>query len=678
MKNALTFLLTLIGLAYGSLSLSAQDYPFWLTDGSFKADEHPTSIASAGDFVATAGIYENDYTVFDKNYMGYYGVPCFTCLPYLSAFATLRDENSGSAWTATIFIDNPSSEINKRVDLQSVPQVDVTRNGEVYVSFTYIGVINVMDGNGQVVTIGPSGTGSDWDMAIFKFDQFGNYVWHVIEGSSSNDFITDIDYNEDNGLLGVAGYVEGNGPSLILNQGGLPSYPVQAASAPGTLGPNFGHAFAALYKDYGGGAQAIWARETRVYSYSNDIAVADNGQVYLSGIVRSAQTQIAGAPISSNYNCNSYDLQYFIVSFGSSASTIWAELYGSPNDKMKIARLLRNSSLAIHPAHNQVYHAVVSGGGNCNYFSEFGTYVSQIDAGSGAIMRSTPVGTTFGAYAAKPSYVPKGSPLYNPNIDVVRSSSSSLQAVEITGNFLLGDGSVSPGIQVGFEELEIGGSYLDIYSTQGYASAGYPEATGFYAALVDFSGGTPAVFNANINSTYIPVFSKKIYRKIPVYGLAYFDAFDFYYTVLGFESGQLEVGPIGFGGPTNSYGNPSSVKQFDGLVLRYTIGGGGYFRPAVSDQDPSNQLSTLSSAGQWAPHPNPAQAGQMLTLSGATKAPEQVQLIDLLGRVVQTWAQPNLAGQDIQLSLKGELVPGTYIIRTLHGEKQTTAPLVIR
>ena len=43
------------------LSTQAQNYPFLLTDRNFRADEHPTSVASAGKFTATAGIYEDDY-----------------------------------------------------------------------------------------------------------------------------------------------------------------------------------------------------------------------------------------------------------------------------------------------------------------------------------------------------------------------------------------------------------------------------------------------------------------------------------------------------------------------------------------------------------------------------------------------------------------------------------------
>ena len=343
---------------------------------------------------------------------------------------------------------------------------------------------------------------------------------------------------------------------------------------------------------------------------------------------------------------------------------------------MQIAPLLRASSLAIHPEHNEVYHAIVSGGGRCRYFSKFGTYVNRIDAGSGAILQSIPMGMEKVAYDDLATYSPKGSPLYNPNIDVIRTSSPSTKAVEITGNFLLTDGSAPSSIIAGFESLEIGGVNLDFTATSASA-VGHPEATGFYAAVVDFSGA-PAVFNANINSTYVPAFPTDIYRKIPVYGLAYDESFDFYYTVLGFESGTFEVGPIGLGGPTIPYDNLSPVQQFDGLVLRYTIGGGGYFRPVADHSTDPNQMTTLSGADQWMVQPNPAPAGATITLQGITQELDQVQLIDLTGRTVQTWLQPNNNGNETMLALKGELVPGTYFIRTLQEGAQKTTPVVIR
>lgn len=653
-------------------SAQAQDYPFLLTDSKFKANEHPTSIASAGRFVATAGIYENDYKVLDRNYNGYYSVPCYTCNPYLSAFVTLRDENSGSTWTATMFIDNKQSRINNRVDVQSVPQVDVASNGDVYVSFTYVGDINVMDAQGQVVQINP--IGGDYDIAIFKFDQNGNYVWHVVEGSPANDFITHLDFNEDNNLLGIAGYVQGNGPDLILNQGGLGGHPIQSVSTASPTGADFGNAFAAIYRDFGGSASAQWATEVDDYSYSHDVAVASGGEVYLSGFALSTN-RLAGTRVSGKFNCNNFELQYFLVGFRPNGAPSWAELYGTPNNELSIAPLLRSSSLAIHPKHNEVYHAIVSGGGKCPYFSTFGTYVNRIDPNNGAVLQSIPVGLDRNAYAAAASFSPKGSPLYNPNIDVIRSQSSSTKVVEISGNFLLGDGSIAPGIQVGFEELEIGNTQLHISNTHSGAN-GASEATGFYAAVVHFNG-SPQLFNVNINPTYMPVLSNATYRKIPVYGLAYFDYHDFYYTVLGFESGRFEVGPIGYNGPTVQYNNQTGQQQFDGLVLRYTIGGGGYYRPAATDPATTGQLSELGNNSRWTAQPNPAAGGSQLILEGLQTTVEQIQLLDLTGRVLQTWT--TTVGDQMTLQLGADLIPGMYFIRTIRADqKGESMPIVIQ
>lgn len=653
-------------------SAQAQDYPFLLTDDNFKANEYPTSISSAGRFVATAGIYENDYKVLDRNYNGYYGVPCHTCNPYLSAFVTLRDENSGSTWTATMFIDNKQSEINNRVDVQSVPQVDVASNGAVYVSFTYRGDINVKDAQGQVVQINPMG--NDYDIAIFKFDQNGNYIWHVTEGSQANDFITHLDFNEDNGLLGIAGYVQGNGPDLVLNQGGLVGAPIQAASTTSPTGSDFGNAFAAVYRDLGSSASAQWATEVAAYSYSHDVAVASNGVVYLSGFAE-ATNRLAGTRVSGKFSCRNMELQYFLVGLRPNGVPLWAELYGTPNNELGIAPLLRSSSLAIHPIHNEVYHAIVSGGGECTYFPMFGTYVNRIDPSNGAVLQSIPVGSNGNAYAVASSFMSEGSPLYNPNIDVIRSQSKMVQSIEISGNFLLGDGSITPGIQVGFEELEIGNTQLHISNTHAGAD-GAPEATGFYAAVVNFNG-SPQLSRVNINPTYVPVFNNETYRKIPVYGLAYFDYYDFYYTVLGFESGEFEVGPVGFNGPTVQYNNQVSQQQFDGLVLRYTIGGGGYYRPVATDQAASRQLSELGGNNSWIAQPNPATAGGYLVLEGIQTIPDQVQLIDLTGHVLQTWQQPQFTTQGIQLQLTNDLLPGVYFVRSVKGDKPQSASIVI-
>ena len=380
--NLLLFAGLILLCTYSTL---AQNYPFWLNDSKQKYSEYPTAIASASGLVATVGFYEADFNVDDLYYNTFYTVPCLYCNQQEQIFVNWHQEGTNNVWAATISTNN--GEFNNQVNVQSTPQVDITSKGDVYVSFSYKGMVIVEDASGKRNTIFGNNT---YDMAIVKFNANGDYEWHIAEGGLSNDYITDLDYNETTKFLAIAGYVEGNRRLLLNNSMFIP-----AASAPSVLGANFnyGNAFAALYKDNGGSPSFAWGEDLEVHSYSTDIVQDDNGHVFMSGIYQSNSSvvTIAGLQPSGQYSDGGLTDDYFIVRFNHSDGTpVWSETYGGRHNELNIApnQRLRYSSLAIKPQSSELFHAFVSTGGyggSGTHFTEFGTYINAIDALNGAL-----------------------------------------------------------------------------------------------------------------------------------------------------------------------------------------------------------------------------------------------------------------------------------------------------
>ncbi len=181
-------------------------------------------------------------------------------------FVTLREEGSGNTWTLRIIIDGL---LNNDVGAQSAPQVDVSSNGDVYVSFTYSGIFLVQDVSGNYYGGStPGASNGQYDLAVVKFDYKGNHVWNFFEGNQSNDYITDLDYNENTNLLAIGGYVEGKDPLILSN-----AVAINPFSYPSTLGSNypFGNAFLAVYEDNGSSANYLWSIDAEIPTYSTDV-----------------------------------------------------------------------------------------------------------------------------------------------------------------------------------------------------------------------------------------------------------------------------------------------------------------------------------------------------------------------------------------------------------------------
>lgn len=660
MKHVSMFVLGLLALC--TSSTHAQDYPLWLADPNYSAEEYPTAIASEPNYTAVVGFHQEDFEIFDLGYSVYHATPCLAC-GQDGIFVKWREEGSGNTWTAVIGVDG---WFNNHVGAQSVPQVDVNKDGEVYVSFTYVGAAVVEDVSGNQITFTAGIGGNSYNIGIVKFDQNGDYQWHISEGGTSHDYITDLDYNDKTRRLAIAGYVEGTNSALVF-PGGTAINPLTWGSP---LGLRFGNAFAASYEDNGSNANFIWATAAEVPTYSNDIVQGDNAHVFLSGYFYEAKN-IAGARMSGQYAEGGLIYQYFLAGFDASGSSMWAEAYGTEHTELDIAstKRLRHSSLAIIPRSGDLFFAFNNTGSvNSPYFPDFGTYVNHIDPGSGGIYNLMTVGNTGNANGSSIWGSDEGSPTYNPNIAVNRSG-----MVFISGNFSLADAASSP-IGIAFNEMEIGGTYLDHSSTYAGGGVGHTGVVGWYSAIADF--GTGNVHTEQLNHTYIPVNPSFILQSLPVYGTAEdSDNTGYFFSALGFQDGELELDLSVNVGIVNSYSISSGTGHYDGLLVRTSVGNGFHAKPnASNDQAATQSRYSDLDANSWVPQPNPAQAGQQVTLQGLVTAADHIQLLDLTGRVLQTWSSVN----DNTLSLSKELVPGVYFIRTLSGEVQQSATIVIR
>lgn len=636
----------------------AQDYPHWLRDPGEEWDEYPTSIASVPDLTATVGFFQSEYGVYDLGYNFYYGVGCNVCNQYESIFVTWKEESSANTWTAQIFADGI---FNNQVNVQSAPQVDINSNGEVYVSFTFRDIAVVQDVSGNYTNI--YGSFSSYDLAVVKFDANGDYLWHILEAGDDDDFVTDLDYNENTNILAIGGYVEGSS-GLVLGGGAafVPSF-----SWPSVLGANFpyGNAFVATYKDNGGSASFAWAEHVDAPTYSTDVVQDDGGNVFLSGIYYEAKG-LAGQGFSSNFTNGGYIHNYFIVGFDHNQGTpFWAESYGSASNELTIApdKHLRYSSLAINPQTSDLYHAFVSTGSNSGVFDHFGTYVNWIDPSNGNINTSTLIGNPYNISGTTYPGSEDGCPTYNPNIAVADNG-----LVFLSGNYLLSDNG-SSALGIAFEEMEIGGTYLNHGMTNA-GSQGYPEVVGWYTTLIDM--GAPGVFNENINLTYVPANFNNVYNQLPVYGTSQdFNHLEVFYTALGFKYGELDIDLTTHHGQFNNYQNTGGgVPQYDGLLVRTFAHDGQRIKPnnptttqgaAHGDRTSIEDLAGSNSA--WLLAPNPVAAGQTLLWKneGGEEVVDYIRLVDLTGRVLKVWKQPKSTAQGFQLLL-GELPTGTYLL----------------
>ncbi|MGH1335233.1 MAG: T9SS type A sorting domain-containing protein [Aureispira sp.] len=677
MKNLLNLLLIAGLVVLCTYSMTAQEYPFWLRDQGEEYNEYPTSIASTAGLTATVGFHEEDFEILDFGYNLYTNVAtCMTCFSPEKIFVNWREEASANTWNALIYTHGL---IDNQVDVKSVPQVDISSKGDVYVSFTFWkdGDVYVQDASGNLIIIG-TGNGS-YDLGVVKFDANGVYQWHIIEGDYANDFITDLDYNEHTNQLAIGGYVEGT-TSLSLGGG---AGNVAAITVPSPLGANFpyGNAFAAVYEDNGNNANFIWARSAQEPTYSTDVVQDNNGNVFLSGIYYETK-RLAGIRLSNNYTNGGLAYNYFIMALSHNGGMpIWAESYGSLGNELDITadKHLRHSSLAINPKTSELFHAFESTGSDGGVFSEFGTYVNYIDPGNGGIINSITVGNT-GSVNGTTYYGSKnGSPTYNPNIAVDKKGQ-----VFISGNYLLSDYGNSA-LGIAFDELEIGGTYVNHGSTNA-GKRRHPEAVGWYTAIIDMGSGV--VFNENVNTSYLPSNSTNVYNQLPVYGTAYDDNKGrFFYSVLGFKYGDLSLDLMANQGTINKYrNNTSSTQQYDGLIVRSFIGNGQHAKPAASTTTQGTAHSKRTSLGAvagantvWLLSPNPVAAGASLLWKNelGTEVVNYIRLRDMTGRVVQEWQQPKATAQGFQLPL-GELVAGTYLLEASGSATQQSTMVVVK
>ncbi len=671
MKNFLNLLLSAGLMVLFIYPTYAQDYPLWLADPGRDYNEYPTSIASNQKVTATVGVYESSYEMFDIVYNPYHFVPCTgSGCGYDNVFVTWRDESNGGTWSARILFDGM---LNNHVGAQSAPQVELNDNNEVYVSFTYSDYAIVKDVSGNFINIFTAGVGGNrYDLAVVKFDANGDYLWHLTEGNQSNDYVTDLDYDDNTKLLAIAGYVEGNDP-LILSGAAT----IKAVTQPSSLGPNypFGHAFAAVYEDNGSSANYVWSTETGAYSYSTDIVIDENGYTFMSGYYYKTST-IAGQPFSSNYTDGNFNYNYFLVGMEPGGNAYWAESYGTQYNELNISadKHLRNTSLARIPQSIKLIYALNSTGNSGGFFSEFGTYVNLIDGGNGGVASSLTVGNSGGANGTTYPGSTDGSPTYNPNITV-----NAKAIAYISGNFLLtNQGSTDLGIA--FEEMEIGGTYVNHGMTNA-ANAGQNEAVGWYTAVIDFSGVN--LSNENLNYSYVPNNPTTVYNQLPVYGTSQNTLYDrFYYTALGFKNGELELDLSVNHGFINNYNN-SGGQQYDGLVVRSFTGNGQYAKPnstAGTQGTVRNTTSNLvNNSNVWKLSPNPVSANQTVLWSSesSNEGIDQIRLMDMTGRVLQVWKQPKATAQGFQLPL-GDLVPGFYLLEASGEQVQQSSTVVVK
>lgn len=653
-------------------ALLAQDYPIWHSDPNQTFNEYPTAVANRSGVSASVGFHEEEFLLFDIGYSAYHNIPCNNC-GQESIFVNWREDGSGNTWTATIFADGT---FNNHVGAQSVPQVTMNQNAEVYMSFTFEGQAYVEDASGNVNTItAPSG---GWDFAVVKFDNNGDYVWHFVEGGKSNDYITDLYFDDNVQRLAIAGYVQGK--STLFLAGGAGS--VKGITHPSTLGAGFefGNAFAAVYED-AGGPSFFWVQPVDEPTYSHDVVMDPGGNVFLSGYLYEA-LQLAGIGINGNYLDGGIIYEHFLVGIdhGGPGGTapVWAEVYGTKHNELEIAtgKHLRHSSLGINRQSGDLYFAFDNTGSNSSgIFPEFGTYVCEIDQVSGVINNLTPVGVPFGS-GVTPWSMDVGSPVYNPNI-VVNDGNQ----VHISGNFLLSnDPGTLTGIGISFQEIQINNTYLD-FSQMAGANAGHDEAVGWYTFTIDFA--TTSYVSEYLNNTYVPNRrGRNTFSKVPVYGTTNDEQDpDFFYTAVGFFEGEMSLDLTVNLGVFNNYTN-AFTPTFDGFIVRSLVPNGFYAKPnddndVAQTTDDTRSLSDFA-ATAWTPQPNPAAAGSVVVLQGAAQQPDQVQLVSLTGRVLQTWQQPDLTTQGIQLHLTKDILPGIYFLRTSNGDQQQAASIVIR
>lgn len=657
-------------LALCAYPSQAQDYPLWLKDPGSDWNEYPTSISSEPNVTATVGFFQSDFRIFDLGYNSYHGVPCVVCNNYENIFVKWREEGNGNTWTAHIFVDGI---FNNQVDVQSVPQVDVSQNGDVYVSFTYRDIALVKDLSGNTISFSNPNTNSSYDWAVVKFDASGHYQWHITEGSKSNDFATDVYYNDQTNLLAIAGYVEGsplNSPLLFAGGAGH----VHPMTSNSWGGSKFGNAFAALYEDNGGNANFVWVRDVKTPTFSTDIVADDQRNVYLSGFVEKTN-QLAGQTISGNYIDKTIVYQHFIVAWDKGANAQWAEMYGTKHNELDIARGLRQSSLAIIPMTSDLFFAFDNTGSNTSMFPHFGTYVNHIDFNNGSIINAVEVGNPIGANGSSYQGSTEGSPVYNPNIAVDRDGQ-----VYISGNFLLTSPNLNgSNIGIAFDKMKIGGTLLSYNMTAAANNGGHSQVVGWYTSRIDFS--TTAVVFGNLNGSYIPNNSNSPYNQLPVYGTSQSAQHDYqFYSALGFKNGRIVLDLNANHGVVNNYNNNGGA-QFDGLLVRTFIGNGLYSKPNTTSTQNSTygtvtSTRKLDQSNTWTLWPNPAKTGQVLTWkSEGQGVVDQIRLVDLTGRVLREWNQPQAMAQGFELPL-GELVPGTYLLEAT-GEQVKQSALVV-
>jgi hypothetical protein len=653
-----------------------QDYPIWLSDNNQNYNEYPTAIASVPGATATVGIQEDEFLLYDIAQNPYFQVACngSGCGGQEHIFVKWREEANGNTWTARIFFDG---WLNNHVGAHSAPQVDINEDGEVYVSFTYAEIALVQDATGNFTQIS-NGNQNNYDLAVVKFDPHGNYVWHITEGGDDHDFVTDVDFNSNTRQLAIAGYVEGNSGMPFQSGGGI-----NGLTHSSTLGANypFGNAFTAVYEDNGSNANLQWYAETDVPAYSTDIALGNNGHVFLSGFYYETKS-IAGKRLSNNYTDGGYIYNYFIAAFEQGGGTLWAQSYGSIYNELDISadKHLRNSSLAIIPDNNELFFAMNSTGGGSVY-PFFGTYVHFINPNNGSVIHNLLVGNPTGISGSTYQNTEGGTPTYNPNITV-----DGDRVVHLTGNFLLtAYGSSELGIA--FQEFEIGGTYIDIGDMFAARHYGHDAAVGWYTASLNM--GNPSLIQENLNVSYVPANYDPfdLYNKVPAYGTSHdVGNTPFFFSALGFENGEIELDLTANHGFTNYYNNIGNA-QYDGLLVRTYTGNGQYARPnnTATTVGASNVHSTLgvddfSNSGiTWTLSPNPVAAGQNLfwkSEAGAEQV-EQIRLVDQLGRTLRTWQQPQASTQGFELPI-GDLTPGVYWLEASGEAVQQTTKVVVQ
>jgi len=556
-----------------------------------------------------------------------------------------------------LWAQNPAYTFANRIgssEYDNGNDIAIDGNGNMYVTGRFRGTVDFDPGAG---TANLTQRNTLNDIFIASYDASGGYRWAFNVGSTTGTA-------GDNTGLSIA--VDGSGNVVVsgLFQGTMDFNPGTGSAILTSSGWS---TFVARYDSAGG---YLWAFNLGTYSNRNDVAIDASGNVVVVGTFSGTfdfnpGTGTANLTTTTGKGKNaSSPLGMYVAKYSPSGAYQWA---------FKISNQYQVLCSAVD----------IDGNGNIYVTGTFGEFASTVDFNPGT---GTANLTGYATFVAK--YSSAGAYVWAFKIGATSPTSQRI-AVDDSGNVALtgtftstidvdpGSGTtnlVARGTNnsnVFVARYNASGSYLWAFTPSlGYGNGVHIDGSGNIYVIGSFSGTndfdpgsgtvslpTDATYNAggfaaSYSSTgaYRSAFS--IPGPVNVRGIALSGSADIYLTG-DFGAGNAVI-TADFD-PSEETANLTSAGKNDIFIAKYTESTSAKRAVGLNEQVGSNDVAALVA-------PNPFTSDFTFHF-GDNSAPARIEIIDMLGRVVETTDVDGVT----QVTLGAELPAGTYLVRATQG-----------